>query len=81
MAALAENKNATLAVTMDGRVYNVVVPWGAEEVALPDSGEIIKVAWAQDDEGALVYSHHEYRGVREVNIVSGGSRGKICGCC
>ena len=80
LAALADNKSCTLAVTIEGRVFNVVVPWGCDAVQLPTTGEIVKVAWAQDDEGRLVYNYHEFRGVREVNVVTDHGKGCLP-CC
>jgi len=59
LAATAEGKTVTLEVTTAGGVQKVVVPWGAEQVVVAQSGddsatEAINIFWIQDDEGRLM---------------------------
>lgn len=69
-------------VTADGQTFGVVVPWGCDKVQLPNTGEIVEVSWVQDDEGRLVYSHHVFRGQKQMSFQDMSSDGKgCCKCC
>ena len=78
-AALSEGKSLTLLINLDGRPTPLAVPWGCELVEVPGLGERVEIAWVQDDEGRLVYSHHVFRGERAHALAQGG--GGCCGCC
>lgn len=81
-AAAAEGRTGLVNVTVGTAVVPLLVPWGMEHAEVPGyPGEVVQIAWVQDDEGRLVYSHHDFRGVREINFIESSKGRKCCPCC
>jgi energy-coupling factor transporter ATP-binding protein EcfA2 len=78
-AAAADGRFLTISVSMGDGVplQELRVPWGAEQIIFGGTGEPLDIAWVQDDEGRLLYSHHTWRGERISQAQEGGSAARV----